>query len=65
MRLLMIFLLGAVVIGGVYHARIERYVAGIFNSAHSSAAVPLASGMEVLGHADNALMTGAAHALRR
>lgn len=65
MRLLMLFLLGALVIGGVYHARIEHYVAHVFNGARYSAPIPLASGMQVLGHADNALLSGTAHALRR
>lgn len=65
MRLLMLFLLGALVLGGVYHARIEHYVAGVFHGGHYSAPMPIASGMQAVGHANNALLTGAAHALHR
>lgn len=66
MRLLIVLLLGAAILGGVYHARIEQYVRGVFEGPPVSAGtIPMLGGVRKLGQADNALLTGAAHALHR
>jgi hypothetical protein len=65
MRLFMILVIGALVLGGVYHTQVAAYLNHVFAGTQQQAgAAPPLNGLQQLGNATNGLMTRAAGALK-
>lgn len=64
MKLLALLVVGALVVGGIYHTEVSRYIAGLSGSA-SSSGTSVAGSIQQMGNSQNALLGQVGSALDR
>jgi len=64
MKFLALLVVGALVVGGIYHTEVSRYIAGLAGGA-SSSGTSIAGSIQQMGNSQNALMGQVGSALDR
>jgi len=64
MKLLVLFTVAALIVGGIYHTEVSRYIAGLAGGA-SSSGTSIAGSIQQMGNSQNALMGQDGSALDR
>lgn len=65
MRFFMILVLGALVLGGIYHTQVAQYLNHVFAGMQQAGGTPALGGVQQVGKATSGLMTRAAGELNR
>ena len=66
MKTFMFLAVAALIVGGIYHTEVSRYVAGLdVGSSRSSGSTSVVKSIQRTGNSGNALMGGVGNALKR